>query len=59
MFLLYPQTDNFSEATPKSFCFNPSAQAELNLWIVLVDVSARVDDEGRIMQPENCDSACF
>ncbi len=58
MFLLYPQTENFTKSISSSFCYgtsiNPDTNGEdkLNLWIVPVDLSNRIDDEKRIIWPE-------
>jgi 5-methylcytosine-specific restriction enzyme subunit McrC len=56
MFLLYPQSGNFSEAIPSSFCFNSKVEKteQLNLWIVPVDLSVKPESEQRIKWPSKC-----
>ncbi|WP_232772529.1 McrC family protein [Psychromonas sp. Urea-02u-13] len=56
MFLLYPQSEDFTQAIQSSFCFNPEAEEKLNLWIVPVDLSVGVKDEERIQWPDESPS---
>lgn len=50
LFLLYPQSEKFTQAIQTNFCFNPDTDDEdkLNLWIVPVDLSVDIEDNTRI-----------
>jgi len=54
LFLLYPQSEKFTQAIQSNFCFNPDTDDEdkLNLWIVPVDLSVDVEDNTRIKWPK-------
>ncbi len=54
MFLLYPQSKEFSEAIPSNFCFDFGSDNEekLNLWIVPVDLNLKPESENRIKWPK-------
>lgn len=56
MFLLYPQSEKFSEAIPSCFCFNYEVgeTEQLNLWIVPVDLNVKPESEQRIKWPSKC-----
>ncbi|WP_153766767.1 hypothetical protein [Endozoicomonas sp. OPT23] len=48
MVLIYPRTEQFSEALEKSFDFSP----ELKLWVVPFDIGSGVEDAERLRAPE-------
>ena len=52
LFLLYPQTKDFEQAIPSSFCFDFELSHDLKLWVVPVDLGAIMDDALRIRWPK-------
>lgn len=53
--LIYPKTDQFSEAIPYSFDFDE----QLRLWVVPFDVAAGVRDEDRLVLPDAMAGSIF
>lgn len=55
MFLLYPQSKEFSDAISKPFCFNHEANddEQLKLWIVPVDLRLKPENDNRIQWPNS------
>lgn len=55
MFLLYPQSKEFSDAIQSNFCFNHEADDDekLNLWIVPVDLRPKPESDNRIQWPNS------
>lgn len=53
--LIYPKTDQFSEAIPYSFDYDE----QLRLWVVPFDIAAGVRDEGRLVLPDALAGSIF